>query len=136
MLGVLFRPAAGAQPFGRQHPFFTELAAAARARGTEVFCFAPPSRLSGPVPGWSLRGQGWQPAERLFLKTYDLELEGAKSYRIWAYRKAAWTVDEHSESIAELYETEGEAGLRKLPAIGEKLAGRIARWLQEGKAEE
>jgi len=28
-------------------------------------------------------------AERLFLKTYDLELEEAKDYRIWAYRKAA-----------------------------------------------
>jgi DNA repair photolyase len=28
-------------------------------------------------------------AERLFLKTYDLELEEAPDYRIWAYRKAA-----------------------------------------------
>ena len=28
-------------------------------------------------------------AERLFLKTYDLELEETKSYHIWAYRKAA-----------------------------------------------
>jgi DNA polymerase/3'-5' exonuclease PolX len=70
-------------------------------------------------------------AERLFLKTYDLELEQAKDYRIWAYRKAAWTVDEWPESIAELYEARGEAGLRELPAIGKSLAGEIARWLRE-----
>jgi DNA repair photolyase len=70
-------------------------------------------------------------AERLFLKTYDLELEEAPDYRIWAYRKAAWTVDELPESVAELYEARGEAGLRKLPGIGKKLAGRIAAWLQE-----
>jgi len=70
-------------------------------------------------------------AERLFLKTYDLELEQAKDYRIWAYRKAAWTVDEWPDSIAELYEARGEAGLRELPGIGKSLAREIARWLRE-----
>jgi DNA polymerase/3'-5' exonuclease PolX len=70
-------------------------------------------------------------AERLFLKTYDLELEQAKDYRIWAYRKAAWTVDEWPESVAELYEARGEAGLRELPGVGKSLAGQIAEWLRE-----
>jgi hypothetical protein len=70
-------------------------------------------------------------AEQLFLKTYDLELEQAPGYRIWAYRKAAWAVDEWPESVAEMYRARGEAGLRELPGIGKKLAGQIARWLQE-----
>ena len=70
-------------------------------------------------------------AERLFLKTYDLELEQAQDYRIWAYRKAAWTVDEWPESVAEIYEARGEAGLRELPGIGKSLAGQIAGWLGE-----
>jgi len=70
-------------------------------------------------------------AEKLFLKTYDLELEQASGYRIWAYRKAAWTVDEWPESIAAIYQTQGEAGLRQLPAIGNRLAGEIGGWLQE-----
>ncbi len=74
-------------------------------------------------------------AERLFLKTYDLELEGAKEYRIWAYRKAAWTVDEWPESVGELYQARGEAGLRELPGIGKSLAGEIARWLPENVTE-
>jgi DNA polymerase/3'-5' exonuclease PolX len=74
-------------------------------------------------------------AERLFLKTYNLELEGAQAYRIWAYRKAAWTVDEWQESIANLYTVRGEAGLRELQGIGKSLAGRIGRWLVKDAAE-
>ncbi|MFZ5919333.1 MAG: radical SAM protein [Chloroflexota bacterium] len=73
-------------------------------------------------------------AERLFLRTYDLELEQAKDYRIWAYRKAAWAVDEWPQSLADLYRTQGEPGLRKLPGIGHRLAGEITRWLQEPDA--
>lgn len=69
-------------------------------------------------------------AERLFLKTYDLELEGAAANQVWAYRKAAWTVDELDESIAELYASRGEAGLWALPDIGQVLAGHIVKWLQ------
>jgi DNA repair photolyase len=72
-----------------------------------------------------------QVAERLFLRTYDLELEGAKDYRIWAYRKAAWTVDEWPESIVDIYQARGEVGLRELPGVGKSMAGQIARWLQE-----
>ena len=70
-------------------------------------------------------------AERLFLETYDLELEQAQSYRIWAYRKAAWAVDEWPESIADIYDTRGEAGLRELPGVGKSIVGRIVAWLQE-----
>ncbi len=70
-------------------------------------------------------------AERLFLKTYDLELEEARDYRIWAYRKAAWTVDEWPQSVADVYQARGEAGLRELPTVGKSLAGHITRWLQE-----
>ena len=68
-------------------------------------------------------------SELLFLKTYDLELELASSSRIWAYRRAAWTVDEMQGSIADLYAAKGEAGLRELPDIGSRLSDLIAHWL-------
>ena len=68
-------------------------------------------------------------AERLFLKTYDLELEMAKDYHIWAYRKAAWTVDELHESVDKIYRVREETGLRELPGIGKSIAGQIGRWL-------
>lgn len=70
-------------------------------------------------------------AEKLFLKAYDLELEQASDTRIWAYRRAAWTVDELTEDIKGLYQAGGEPALRELPGIGTRLAGLIARWLRE-----
>jgi DNA repair photolyase len=75
-------------------------------------------------------------AERLYLRTYDLELEEAQEYRLWAYRKAAWAVDECPENIAALYDARGEAGLRELSGIGKSLAGQIAEWLREERADE
>ncbi|MBL7161234.1 MAG: hypothetical protein ISS57_01410 [Anaerolineales bacterium] len=69
-------------------------------------------------------------AEGLFLKTYDLELEQAKDFRIWAYRKAAWTVDELGESILDIYNARGEAGLQELSNIGVGIASAITKWLE------
>jgi DNA repair photolyase len=74
-------------------------------------------------------------AERLFLRTYDLELDGAASREVWAYRKAAWTVDELPESVALLHAARGEAGLRELPGVGRSIAARIATWLERPEAE-
>jgi DNA repair photolyase len=71
-------------------------------------------------------------AERLFLRTYDLELEEAPGYRIWAYRKAAWAVDEHPTSVAEILATRGEAGLRELPGVGSSIAREVAGWIRDG----
>jgi DNA repair photolyase len=70
-------------------------------------------------------------AERLFLKTYDLELEQAQSYRIWAYRKAAWGVDEWPDSIDQLFRGRGQAGLQEIPGVGRGMADTIAGWLEE-----
>jgi DNA repair photolyase len=75
-------------------------------------------------------------AERLFLRVYDLELEQAKAYRLWAYRKAAWTVDELDESIDAIYKARGEAGLCELPGIGKSIAAQIAGWLAAENGEQ
>lgn len=70
-------------------------------------------------------------AERLFLKTYDLELNGASDYQIWAYRKAAWTVDETPIHIDQCYSSQDLAGLESLPGVGKNIAMEIATWLTE-----
>ncbi len=64
-------------------------------------------------------------AEQLFLKTYELELQLAQAYRIWAYRKAAWTVDELPISIEDLYKSQGEPALLALPGIGKRMCKEI-----------
>jgi len=70
-------------------------------------------------------------AERLFRRVYDLELEEANERRVWAYRRAAWTVDELTTSIEELYETQGLEGLMALSGIGQRLSRLIADYLKE-----
>ncbi|MBI9043822.1 MAG: hypothetical protein JEZ06_05010 [Anaerolineaceae bacterium] len=75
-------------------------------------------------------------AEKLFLKTYDLELEEAVDTRIWAYRRAAWTVDELDESIWKIYLQGGESTLKQLPGIGKSISGQIGKWLQEEKGDD
>ncbi|MCJ7708287.1 MAG: helix-hairpin-helix domain-containing protein, partial [Anaerolineales bacterium] len=75
-------------------------------------------------------------AEMLFLRTYDLELEQADAYRIWAYRKAAWAVDELEVDVAGIYHAQGETGLQETPGIGRSISREISRWLREHPVEQ
>ena len=68
-------------------------------------------------------------AAQLLLKIHDLELEGASQQRIWAYRKAAWAVDECPQSLAVIHASMGERGLRALPGVGAGIAKEIESWL-------
>jgi DNA repair photolyase len=68
-------------------------------------------------------------AERLHHKLFDLELEQANPSRQWAYRKAAWAVDDWPESLAEVYAARGEAGLRAVPEVNAGVAAEVAGWL-------
>jgi DNA repair photolyase len=61
-------------------------------------------------------------AEKLFLKGYDLELAMENTHRIWAYRKAAWAIDELDKGIEEIYTAQGTEGMLAIPNIGKQLA--------------
>ncbi|UCH50844.1 MAG: hypothetical protein JSV54_07475 [Chloroflexota bacterium] len=69
-------------------------------------------------------------AERLFLKVHDLELAMENRYKIWAYRKAAWAVDELDRGIEEIYTAQGIEGLSAITNIGKQLAGEIETMLK------
>lgn len=68
-------------------------------------------------------------AEKLFLKIDEMEMAQIQDSSIWAYRWAAWTVDELNRSVAEVYQNHGLSGLEELPAVGTKMAKMIAGWL-------
>jgi len=70
-------------------------------------------------------------SERLQNRTYRMELDCAPKYKIWAYRKAAWTLEELTESVAEIYAQSGRKGLESLKGVGKTLAKEIERELQE-----
>jgi len=70
-------------------------------------------------------------SERLQNMVYRMELDCASKYRMWAYRKAAWTLEELTESVAEIYAKNGRKGLEQLKNVGKSLAEEIERQLQE-----
>jgi DNA polymerase/3'-5' exonuclease PolX len=54
-----------------------------------------------------------------------LELDCVQSYKIGAYRKAAWTIDELQENISDIYAQKGRRGLEGIKNIGKSLSEEI-----------
>lgn len=72
---------------------------------------------------------------RIFREIADiLELKNVR-WKPQAYRIAAQTL-ESSKDIKEIYGKEGQAGLEKLPGIGESLAEKIIQYIKIGKIKE
>ena len=70
-------------------------------------------------------------AEKLFLRAYGLTLDEANSYRVWAYRKAAWAIDEMGDDIESIYRRTGRKGLQSVKGVGKSLSTEIEGWLQQ-----
>jgi len=62
-----------------------------------------------------------------------LEAGGGNPFRVQAYRRGAETLKSISRPVDEILRQEGEAGLRRLPGIGEGLARSIATLLITGR---
>ena len=62
-----------------------------------------------------------------------LEQQGANPFRVSAYRHASETVARLPQDIGELLETEGDAGLIRLPNIGKGIAGAIHELVTTGQ---
>ena len=86
-------------------------------------------RLERYIPDNMLAVNRWV-AEKLYLKTYEMELENANPYQIWAYRKAAWMIDDLEDNLANLYYGGGETRLQELPGIGKGISSQIAGWIR------
>jgi DNA repair photolyase len=65
-------------------------------------------------------------AEKFYLEARDLQLTAADSYREWAYRKAAWALDDLEGSVETIFRNEGLDGLQRIPGVGKSLANKIA----------
>jgi hypothetical protein len=88
----------------------------------------PPAPAPAPQPPPSNEA-----IARALEQTADLlEAKDANSFRIRAFRRAAQSILESRESIAELTLTVGPAALKRLPGIGEGLAGVIDAFVRSG----
>jgi DNA repair photolyase len=68
-------------------------------------------------------------AEQIFTKCHLMQLESAPSHKVWAYRRAGWTVDELDQDISAIHKKRGLNGLQAFPNIGPSIAAFIAETL-------
>jgi DNA repair photolyase len=86
-------------------------------------------RIPRPIVPGEARAVNKRVAEHLANTAYTLELEDAAASRVWAYRKAAWAIDDLEQDVGLFYRTMGRKGLESLPGVGRKLAEEIASGL-------
>ena len=82
-------------------------------------------RMPRPVIPGEKRWLNKRIVEKLANKMYTLELENGSPNRIWAYRKAAWAVEDLEQDIALVYRTMGVKGLESIPNISPQIAKEI-----------
>lgn len=66
-------------------------------------------------------------AEEFYLQARELQLSEQGGYREWAYRKAAWALDDLGESIKDIYQNKGVKGIMEIKGIGRSLAKQIVQ---------
>jgi DNA repair photolyase len=68
--------------------------------------------------------------EKFYLKARELQLSGRGGFKEWAYRKAAWSLDNLEENIETIYQAKGLKGVMEIPDIGDSLAKQIKTFLK------
>lgn len=69
--------------------------------------------------------------EMLAERLYTLELDNAPGYRVWAYRKAAWAVEDLTQDIGLVYRTMGLKGLTSIEGVGAKMGAVVEQLIHE-----
>jgi DNA repair photolyase len=83
-------------------------------------------RMPRPIIPGDKRTLNKRLVEALANHAYTLELDRAPSQKIWAYRKAAWAIEDLPQEIGLLYRALGLKGLQSIPDVGPSLG----RWLE------
>ena len=87
-------------------------------------------RMPRPIIPGEKRSLNKRIVERLADQVYDLELERASTQRIWAYRKAAWAIEDLEQDIRLIYHQMGAKGLVGIPNVGSRLAAEIEDFIR------
>jgi hypothetical protein len=82
-------------------------------------------RVPRPVIPGEKRALNKRVVETLARRLYDLEIENAPSSRQWAYRKAAWAIEDLEQELGLLHRTMGRKGLESIPGVGPEMAKEI-----------
>jgi len=79
-------------------------------------------RIPRPILPADKRAGNKRIVEHLANRLYAMDLDGEASHRVWAYRKAAWAVEDLDQDVSRVYRTMGLRGLESIEGIGPSMA--------------
>lgn len=88
-------------------------------------------RVPRPIIPSDKRALNKRIVEVLAERLYHMELENAPGYRLWAYRKAAWAVEDLEQDIGLVYRTMGLRGLQNIENVGVKMGTVVEKLVHE-----
>jgi Helix-hairpin-helix domain len=78
-------------------------------------------RIPRPIIVGEKRSLNKRIVEVLADQCYWMDLENASSQRVWAYRKAAWAIEDLEQDIGLVYRQMGRKGLEAIENVGPKM---------------
>jgi DNA repair photolyase len=79
-------------------------------------------RIPRPIIPGDKRTLNKRVVEALANECYWMELRGEPQHRIWAYRKAAWAIEDTEQDLGLIYRAMGRKGLESIENVGLRLA--------------
>jgi hypothetical protein len=91
-------------------------------------------RMPRPIIPGDKRTLNKRVVEALADQIYWMELNGESSQRLWAYRRAAWAIEDTPQDLGLIYWTMGWKGLESIENVGPKMAGVVEELLNKSLA--
>jgi hypothetical protein len=88
-------------------------------------------RMPRPVIPGDKRALNKRIVEALTNECYWMELNNALGQRVWAYRKAAWAIEDLEQDVGLIYRAMGRKGLESIENVGPRMAEVIERLISE-----
>jgi len=79
-------------------------------------------RMPRPIIPGDKRALNKRVVEVLANECYRMELDNAPAQRVWAYRKAAWAIEDTQQDLGLIYRQMGRKGLESIENVGPRLA--------------
>jgi hypothetical protein len=87
-------------------------------------------RMPRPIIPGDKRTVNKRVVEGLANQVYWMEVNGEPSGRIWAYRRAAWAIEDTEQDLRLVYRQMGRKGLESIQNVGPRLAGVVEAMIQ------
>jgi len=90
-------------------------------------------RMPRPIIPGDKRALNKRIVEALANQVYGMELDNAPGQRVWAYRKAAWAIEDLEQDVGLICRQMGRKGLESIPNVGARLAEVIEALVTSGR---